>query len=181
MQDPSREIAGVVGSLVEAKDATEQLLAVKRYFTPDASFDHALCSVASRNGSRDLGLLQVYQWLRVMSNSSIVVHSSAFDKEKNELFLDMTQTLRPTILPFLARPARIVTVLFLRVGDDGLYYVSRQEDYYQPQILPFGIIPGGEQVVVFIKNLIGFNCFILAIIFGIFFGFWRPSKGVKSR
>lgn len=50
MQDPVREISGVVKALVEAKDATEQQKAVQRYFTQDASFDHPLCAVASRNG-----------------------------------------------------------------------------------------------------------------------------------
>lgn len=50
MQDPVREITGVVKSLVECKDATEQQVALKKYFTQNASFDHPLCAVSSRNG-----------------------------------------------------------------------------------------------------------------------------------
>lgn len=50
MQDPVREITGVVKSLVECKDATVQQVALKKYFTQDASFDHPLCAVTSRNG-----------------------------------------------------------------------------------------------------------------------------------
>lgn len=50
MQDPLREITGVVKSLVECRDATEQKVTLQRYFTHDACFDHPLCTVASRNG-----------------------------------------------------------------------------------------------------------------------------------
>lgn len=47
MQDPVHEITGVVKSLVMAKDATDQRDSLQRYFVPDASFDHLMCSVAS--------------------------------------------------------------------------------------------------------------------------------------
>lgn len=47
MQDPVHEISGVVKSLVMAKDATDQRDSLQRYFAPDASFDHLMCSVAS--------------------------------------------------------------------------------------------------------------------------------------
>jgi hypothetical protein len=47
MQDPIREVEGVVKALVQAKDASEQQSAVQKYFTTDASFDHPLCAIPS--------------------------------------------------------------------------------------------------------------------------------------
>lgn len=75
MQSPLDEIPGVVKSLVQAKDADEQLAAIRRYFSPDASFDHMLCAIPSGPQSRDNGITPVYQWLRQISTSTIRVTS----------------------------------------------------------------------------------------------------------
>lgn len=47
MQDPSQEVAGVVRGLVQARSATLQRDCIEKYFAPDASFDHPMCSVSS--------------------------------------------------------------------------------------------------------------------------------------
>lgn len=47
MQNPAQDVEGVVKGLVEAKTAEEQKTCIQRYFSPDASFDHPLCSVVS--------------------------------------------------------------------------------------------------------------------------------------
>jgi hypothetical protein len=93
MQNPAQEVEGVVKALVEAPNATAQMVALRTYFTHDASFDHPLCAVPSGKEvsmartvfgtdadhrsaqSRDHGILQVYQWLRLMSNSTIDIHT----------------------------------------------------------------------------------------------------------
>lgn len=75
MQSPVDEIPGVVKALVEAPTPDDQRAAIQRYFSPDASFDHMLCAVASGPQSRDNGVLPIYYWLRIMSNSSIRIDS----------------------------------------------------------------------------------------------------------
>jgi hypothetical protein len=73
MEDPVQEIRGVVKGLVAARNASEQKYCMQKYFAPDASFDHVLCTVASGPNSRDNGVLPIYQWLRVISRSDIEV------------------------------------------------------------------------------------------------------------
>lgn len=73
MEDPVNEIRGVVKGLVAARNASEQKYCMQRYFAPDASFDHVLCTVTSGPNSRDNGILPIYQWLRVISKSDIEV------------------------------------------------------------------------------------------------------------
>ncbi|PWN30737.1 hypothetical protein BDZ90DRAFT_257799 [Jaminaea rosea] len=183
MQSPADEIPGVVKALVEAPTPDDQRAALQRYFSPDASFDHMLCAVASGPQSRDNGVLPIYYWLRIMSNSSIRIDSVAFDQRKNKAYVDAAQTLRPNLFPFsLYTPtARILVVLSLHKGADGLFYVHRQEDFYEPQVIPGQVIPGGHTVVLAIKLLIGVNCLVLAWIVQTFLGFWRPSKrGIKG-
>ena len=60
---------------------------------------------------------------------------TAFDKESNKMFLDVTQRWVSTILPraLYAPTLRSIIVFYLQRGADGRFYVKRQEDYYQPQ------------------------------------------------
>lgn len=75
MEDPVNEVRGVVKGLVAARNASEQKYIMQKYFAPDASFDHLLCTVASGPNSRDNGILPIYQWLRCFSASDIEVYS----------------------------------------------------------------------------------------------------------
>lgn len=74
MEDPVNEIRGVVKGLVASKNPSEQKFCVQKYYAPDASLDHTLCTVTSGPNSRDNGILPIYQWLRVMSQSDIEVY-----------------------------------------------------------------------------------------------------------
>lgn len=47
MENPRKEIAGVVKGLCSAKNADEQRDTMQRYFVSDASFDHPMCAVMS--------------------------------------------------------------------------------------------------------------------------------------
>ena len=75
MQSPTQEITAVVKGLIEAPTADDQRSVLQRYFSPDASFDHPLCAVASYAGSRDGGVLPIYQWLRMLFTPVIAVDS----------------------------------------------------------------------------------------------------------
>lgn len=52
MENPRKEITGVVEGLCSAKNADSQRDVLQRYFTNDASFDHPLCAVSSYPGVR---------------------------------------------------------------------------------------------------------------------------------
>ncbi|KAJ1030571.1 hypothetical protein NDA16_001480 [Ustilago loliicola] len=173
MEDPVNEIRGVVKGLVAARNASEQKYCIQRYFAPDASFDHVLCTVSSGPNSRDNGLLPIYQWLRVISRSDIEVYST------NKLFLEAVQTLRPNlpiIRDVIAKDARIVVALQLQRGADGKFYIKSQEDHYAVQVLPFGLVPGGETATVLVKKIAALNCIIFVGIFQLLFGYWKPGK-----
>ncbi|CAO1621936.1 unnamed protein product [Parajaminaea phylloscopi] len=178
MQSPVEEIPGVVKALVEAKNADDQLLALRRYYSPDASFDHMLCAVPQGPQSRDNGIAPVYQWLRMLSNSTIRIDSVAFDQKKNKAYVDAAQTLRPNVFPVsLWTPTlRILVVLQLHKGADGLFYVNRQEDYYTPHVLPGHLVPGGYTVLLTIKFLAAIACIFMAWFIQTFLGYWKPSK-----
>lgn len=81
MQSPTQEITAVVKGLIEAPTADDQRSVLQRYFSPDASFDHPLCAVASYAGSRDGGLLPIYQWLRMLFTPVIAVDSVGKSRE----------------------------------------------------------------------------------------------------
>ncbi|EPQ31947.1 uncharacterized protein PFL1_00146 [Pseudozyma flocculosa PF-1] len=179
MQDPVSEIAGVVKGLVSARNASEQKACLQRYFAPDASFDHPLCSVASGPNSRDNGVLPIYQWLRCMFTPDIETHQIGFDEKANKLFLDVSQRLTPNVLvvnKLWAPIVRLIVVLQLQRGADGKFYVKRQEDFYEPQVLPFGLLPLLGPVTSAVKHVIGFNCAILTGITQLTIGYWRPGR-----
>ncbi|CAD6884569.1 unnamed protein product [Tilletia controversa] len=183
MENPVAEVADVVKGLVQAEDAAEQRAYMQKYFAPDASFDHPLVQVAPGANSRDAGILPIYQWLRCMFSSKIDVHSAAFDEKNNKLYVDATQFLIPSIpfiRPFWTRAARLVVVLTLQRGQDGKFYVKRQEDLYQLQVLPFGFIPGAGPAFSLVKRIAGLNCAILAGTVRLTIGYWNPNKPTKA-
>lgn len=62
MQDPKKEIAGIVRTLCTTRDADELEDTVKKYYAQDAKFWHPLCKANSRNE-----ILGLFQWYRLAS------------------------------------------------------------------------------------------------------------------
>lgn len=77
-------------------------------------FRHPLCAVPGGPSARDT-LLAILQWYRIMSPLlSVRVTDVTYDKEKNSMFLDVTQTFHIRWSPFNPAPARYVcTSLYL--------------------------------------------------------------------
>lgn len=67
-------------------------------------------------------------------------------------------------------------LLDLHKGADGLFYIHRQQDYYEPQVMPGQLIPGGYSAINAIKLIIGVNCAILAWFTMTIIGYWKPTK-----
>ena len=67
-------------------------------------FRHPLCNAHDRDS-----LLGIYRWYRIMSpKHTVKVGSVTFDKEKLEVFLDVTQTFHIRWSPLSPAPARCV-------------------------------------------------------------------------
>ncbi|KAI3626299.1 hypothetical protein CBS9595_001660 [Malassezia furfur] len=179
MENPRKEIAGVVKGLCSAKNADQQRDTLQRYFVPDASFDHPMCAVLSYPNSRDTGVLPIYQWLRIMFMDTLIeVHDVGLDTETNVLFLNVTQTLRCNlswIRRFWAPTVDLVVKLDLVKGKDDKYYIKRQVDLYAIQEVFAILVPYARQVIGLIKIFFGFMCLLYAVLFQSL-GFWKPSK-----
>ncbi|PWN32972.1 uncharacterized protein FA14DRAFT_174618 [Meira miltonrushii] len=176
MQDPVYEVTSVIKGIVQAQNATLQRDTLRKYYAPDASFDHPFYLVGSSASSRETGILPIYQWQRCLYIPQVEVHNVGFDKESNKIFLDVTQRWVPTFLPkaLYAPTLRSIIVLYLQRGADGRFYVKRQEDYYQPQTLPGKLIPGFDIVILLSKRICTFICLLLALFCRVVFRHWRP-------
>jgi hypothetical protein len=62
MDDPQQEIEGVIVRLCTA-NRKDQELALKQYFTSDASFAHPFCSVTNNRDE----IIRIYQWYKILS------------------------------------------------------------------------------------------------------------------
>lgn len=71
MQDPKKEIAGIVRTLCTTRDADELEETVKKYYALDAKFSHPLCRANSRNE-----ILGLFQWYRLASPETEIKVSS---------------------------------------------------------------------------------------------------------
>lgn len=68
-QDVNKEIVAIVRTLTSTDSPSEQRDVVRRYLTPNASFEHPLCSVKSGPNSRDSQILRIYQCIYPLSRS----------------------------------------------------------------------------------------------------------------
>ncbi|KAL5521972.1 hypothetical protein ACEPAF_1828 [Sanghuangporus sanghuang] len=179
MNDPRNEIVSVVKSFCLAKSVSEQRAAINRYFTPDAGFLHPLCSVHPGPGSRD-EIAGIYEWYRDMSpDISLEVESFVYDESQATAYLNVVQSFHIFLSPFSARPARLLVKVTLRKNDeDGKYYITQQEDYYQPEEILHLMLPFLAPPLSCIKRLAGSICGINAVAFAYARGVARAGMEV---
>ncbi|KAJ7119646.1 hypothetical protein C8R44DRAFT_624713 [Mycena epipterygia] len=179
MQHPSSEVSAVVSLLTAAAAPDIQKAAFHKYLTSDAGFRHPLCHVASRPGSRDQ-LLGIYQWYRIMSpNIDITVKSVVHDTENNVLLLDVVQKFHIRFSPFQPAPSRLLVRLTLR-EENGLHYISFQEDFYHPDEFMSLLIPPLAPVIRTGLSVTATISDIYAKI-GQLLGFWSVGSPPQSR
>lgn len=75
MQDPVYEIGNVIKKVIQAPNATVQRETVRKFYAPDANFDHPFFLVSSSVSSRDTGILPIFQWQRCLYNPQVEVHN----------------------------------------------------------------------------------------------------------
>jgi hypothetical protein len=131
------EIAHVIHLLTQSPPST-QLATLNKYFTPSSSFIHPFV----RTGSWSQGdgwnsrwvISRIYRWYKILSPViKLNVHSVAFDKTNNILYVSITQTFRIFALIPLGYKANVGLVTKLRLShvETGKYYIQEQEDLYQ--------------------------------------------------
>ena len=77
-----------------------------RYYAPDVHFRHPVCEANDRKS-----LLSIFQWYRIMSPShTLDVGSVTYNRDKLEVFLDITQTFHLRWSPLSPGPARCVSL-----------------------------------------------------------------------
>ncbi|KAL4865392.1 hypothetical protein BDV12DRAFT_200139 [Aspergillus spectabilis] len=162
MEDPVAEVPTVIHLLTQSPPSLQETT-IERFFTPTAEFVHPFCRIWRYNGSR-WAVKKIYQWYKIMSpRIELEVRSVAFDKENLKLYVSIFQIFSIWLIPFHVAPVSLTTVLDLTTdpgtGDSDsnsistngksddkkqtLYYIQKQEDFYQPSefikfVLPYG-------------------------------------------
>jgi len=146
MEDPVQEILSVVQQLTTTDSPYIQKATLETYMTPDVEFRHPVCAVDSEPNSRE-SLLGIYRWARVLSpRTDINIESIVFDEKQGLLYLESVQWFKLFFLPIKPAPARLITRLSLRKRD-GLYYISKQEDFYHPEDFAALLLPASAPFI----------------------------------
>ncbi|OOG00368.1 hypothetical protein ASPCADRAFT_502698 [Aspergillus carbonarius ITEM 5010] len=157
MEDPATEIPTIIHHLTQSPPDDQQRT-IQKYFTPSAAFIHPFCRVFPYPGSRWL-IEKIYQWYKIMSpRIELEVHSVAYDKPTQKLYLQISQLFSIWAIPFHKAPVTLTTVLDLTTdpednrtpttGHGKRYYIKRQEDFYQPSEFVKFVAPWGAAWVV---------------------------------
>ncbi|KAI0338699.1 hypothetical protein BDW22DRAFT_1409365 [Trametopsis cervina] len=181
MQNPEKEIAEVVSLVTAAINPEVQQASVLRYYAPDASFRHPLCTVPSAPNSRDK-ILGILQWYRVMSPVlKIEADQVTYDEGKKQLFIDAVQEFHIRWSPLRAAPARLIVHLTLRPSDEdpNLFVIAQHEDFYHPEDLAALVVP---PLIPLVRLLLRFGTLasvVNARVFGLL-GYWAPAIEPES-
>jgi hypothetical protein len=130
MENPEREISGVIRSLTQGTRG-EQEKALNDYFLPNAYFVHPYCRVPPFEStqvqipftdikwtvnSRWLVSI-VYQWYKIMSPEILLeVDSTSFDSRTDSLYATIRQTFTIWIVPFSLWQANVRLVCLLKLA-----------------------------------------------------------------
>ncbi|KAI0668271.1 hypothetical protein C8Q78DRAFT_980794 [Trametes maxima] len=187
MENPAEEIVNVATLVTAAINPEIQKETVYKYFVPDMSFRHPLCAVSPSPNSRE-AFLSILQWYRVLSPMlSVRVTSVTYDKEKNSIFLDVTQTFHIRWSPLKPAPGRLVVHLTLRPSpsptdpNKTVYFIASQEDFYHPDDLTALLVPPLVPLVRGALHAATLACRVQAKVFGAL-GYWsvRDGEGGKG-
>ncbi|KAJ4356980.1 hypothetical protein N0V95_002852 [Ascochyta clinopodiicola] len=164
MEDPVKEIAGVIHLLTQSPPSTQRQT-IEKYFTPNASFTHPFCRTGEWQNSRLL-VAAIYRWYKIMSPSiDITVQSVAFDETNAILYVSIFQIFRIWLIPFYYAPVFLTSVIKLEYNDfDEKYYIKSQDDLYAVDQWIRFIAPGGWILVRLWQFWASFFCVIGAIV-----------------
>ncbi|KFY89021.1 hypothetical protein V500_05997 [Pseudogymnoascus sp. VKM F-4518 (FW-2643)] len=168
-----KETPQVIRTLCSGTPA-QQLAALDANFTHDASFRHTICRVPSF-GDVNVPLLGavnsrwvigcVYRWYKVLSpRIEVDIESVVLDQKSQRLYVSMAQTFSLFIIPFYSAKVPLITVLRLVKEDDDRFYISAQEDYYEPEDFVKFFLPGAHWLLQIIQWFTVAICVICALL-----------------
>lgn len=103
MEDPVRDVEGLLHALLDKPTLRQQEETLRRYFTEDVEFYHFY--VNSRGLST---LIALYHVGKVLGNySGVVIHALAYDEVKNTIAIRITVLLRPFFSFFQTTPLQL--------------------------------------------------------------------------
>ncbi|KAL4880619.1 hypothetical protein BJY04DRAFT_219089 [Aspergillus karnatakaensis] len=186
MEDPAAEISTVIHLLTQSPPSLQEKT-IDRYFTPTAEFIHPFCRIWSYNGSR-WAVKKIYQWYKIMSpRIELEVKSVAYDKDNLRLYVSIFQIFSIWLIPFHVSPVNLTTVIDLATdsGDgrnnttkDGkpLYYIQKQEDFYQPSEFIKFVVPYGGHFLVLMWHAFA-SLFSIFGVYALWPVMWANEKG----
>ncbi|TEB22924.1 hypothetical protein FA13DRAFT_1766337 [Coprinellus micaceus] len=179
MEDPEQDIASVIFGLTTVASPDLQRETVETYMTKDVAFEHPVCSVQSGPNSREK-VLKVYQWYRILSPQlDLKVEHVVFDTKRDIMYVEIVQWFKLFFLPAKPLPARLVTRLELQ-KIRGLYYISRQDDFYHTTEFARLVTPPIGPLVAFLLWLGGIVSYALALAAQVAFGVWQPTADLVN-
>ncbi|KAG1743886.1 hypothetical protein EDB19DRAFT_1618556, partial [Suillus lakei] len=141
MQNPQRDLPGVLTALTTSRNPAELRAAVNKFYTHDASLHHPFRIVDhGKNSSQKI--LGLYEWYRILSpdTTSNVDAAVLYDRKRHVLVAEVTQHFHIRISPFKAAPSRYIIRLQLQERDK-LFYIYSQEEFLHPTDLMNSILP----------------------------------------
>ncbi|KAL5344081.1 hypothetical protein BJX70DRAFT_7633 [Aspergillus crustosus] len=186
MEDPAAEISTVIHLLTQSPPSLQETI-IDRYFTTTAEFAHPFCRIWKYNGSR-WAVKKIYQWYKIMSpRIELDVRSVAYDKENLKLYVSIFQVFSIWLIPFHVSPVHLTTVLDLATDsgesyssrnkdDKTLYYIQKQEDFYQPQEFIKFVVPYGGHFLVVLWHAFA-SLFSILGVYALWPVMWAEEKG----
>lgn len=171
MENPENDLYRVFPLLMSSKDPTVLHKAMERFFTPDVSFRHPLSVVKSGPNSRQT-LFGVYEWYRIISPGTVaIIDELVYDREKNIVYMDVSQTFHLRLIPVPVRSSRLLIRLRL-VERDNHFYIKEQEDFFHPDDLMNCLFPPLSPVVAFFLQLIAIAALLSSKIYSRLNAIW---------
>lgn len=86
------------------------------------------------------------------------------DQKTQRLYVSMAQTFSLFIIPFYSAKVPLITVLRLVKEDDDRFYISAQEDYYEPEDFVKFFLPGAHWLLQIVQWFTVAICVLCALL-----------------
>ncbi|KAG6813567.1 hypothetical protein H0H92_009959 [Tricholoma furcatifolium] len=131
MQNPQRDIDGILRTILNTQDPNAQKETMIRCFTQDVALRSFFCNIEPHMQSRE-DALGVYQWLRIVSpNTEFDTTNIAFDENMQTLIVEGKILFRFRLYPVPSKPANFVVVMKLK-KKERTYQIASHEYYIHP-------------------------------------------------
>lgn len=89
---------------------------------------------------------------------------TVLDRKTLRLYVSMSQVFSLFIIPFYSAKVPLITVLRLVKEEDDRFYISAQEDYYEPEDFVKFVLPGAHWLLQMVQWLTAAVCVLCAML-----------------